>query len=240
MKTRIGIVALLISGALGSGAFAADTVQMRFKAKGLGNNIKMSVNGGALQSVFAGELLHEFANGTGRGASLTGIKATFCTDLLQHVTTSWKTYQLTDVADMPVPAMGHARANAIADIYNFGMGAMDRGEMDNNMASALQIAIWEVVTDYDISVGRSTLDVSTGDFKAFNTTSGALSSGVSGYLNDIFNFIGEATSHNNLIGFAHGTAQDQIINMPMVPLPGAAGMAMAGLLGLGVVRRRWR
>lgn len=237
MKIRYCIVALL-GGVLAQGALAADTVQMRFTGTGLGKNIKMSVNGGNQQSVFAGELLHEFANGVGAGAKLNGIKSTFCTDLFQHVTSSWKTYTLKDVAAMPVPAMGNAKANAIADIYNFGVGAEDRGQMDNNMAAALQIAIWEVVTDFDIGVGRSTLNVGDGNFKAFNSNSSALSGVVTNYLQDIFNYIGEATNHNDLIGLAHGTAQDQIIRVPTVPLPTGAGMAMAGLAGLGLVRRR--
>lgn len=239
MKIRMCIVALL-GGVLAQGALAADTVQMRFKGTGLGKSVKISVNGGGHQGVFAGELLHEFANGVGRGATLNGIKPTFCTDLHQHVTNSWKTYTLKDVADMPTPPMGNAKANAIADIYNFGVGAQDRGEMDNNMASALQIAIWEVVTDFDIGVGRSSLSVGDGFFKAFNSNSSALSGVVTTYLNDIFNYIGEASSHNDLVGLASGTAQDQIIRIPTVPLPTGAGMAFAGLAGLGLIRRRRR
>jgi hypothetical protein len=237
MKIRTCIVALM-GGVLAQGALAADTVQMRFTGTGLGKSVKISVNGGSQQGVFAGELLHEFANGVGRGATINGVKATFCTDLFQHVTSSWKTYELKDVAAMPVPAMGNARANAIADVYNFGVGAVSRGEMGNDMAAALQIAIWEVVTDFDIGVGRSTLNVTDGAFKAYNSNSNALPAIVSGYLNDIFNYIGEANNHNDLIGFANGTAQDQIIRIPTVPLPSGAGMAVAGLAALGLVRRR--
>lgn len=237
MKIRYCIVALL-GGVLAQGAIAADTVQMRFTGTGLGKSIKMSVNGGSQQNVFAGELLHEFANGVGRGATLHGVKPTFCTDLFQHVTNTWKTYTITDVADMPVPAMGNARANAIADVYNFGVGAQERGDLNNNMAAALQIAIWEVVTDFDIGIGRSTLNVDDGGFKAFNNNSSPLSGVVTDYLNDIFNYIGEANNHDDLVGLANGAAQDQIIHVPVVPLPTGAGMAMAGMGVLGLVRRR--
>lgn len=237
MKTRITLVAL--SCALSApAALATDTVQMRFTETGLGSNVKISLGGAPAQSVFAGELLHEFAQGTGRAASLRGVAPTYCTDLLQHVTTTWKTYTLVDVADMPTPPMGDRKADAIASVYNFSLAAASRSELDADMATALQLAIWEIVTDYSLTGDRASLDVSSGDFKAFSTSAAPLSANILGIMSDIFDSVGASEGHAELLGFASSTAQDQVIRIPVIPLPASAAMTLAGLASLASRRRR--
>lgn len=228
-------------GALASASLAhADTVDLRFVGIGLGRNVQIVV-GSASEQVFAGEILHEFGNGTGRGASLGGTHVTFCTDLFQYVSGDWTTFTLTDIADMPTPPIGEAKAQAVADLYAAQASGEFRGVVDGDAAAAFQMAIWEVITDFNPSGGRASLDVSSGDFRAMDPGGTPLSAPILDDLDHLFGAIGSGKGRQSLIGLANRKTQDQIIEFPpSIPLPGVAGLTAAGLAGLLIPRRRVR
>jgi len=230
-------------GALGAivatTAFAsANTVDVRFVGTGKGQNVKINLNG-SQQNVFAGQLKHEFSDGTGIGALLSGMHITFCTDLMNYVTSSKKEYEVVPLYEAPDPAMGVARAEAIRDMYSFAAGSQLLSSADNAFAAAFQLAIWEVAYDYLPGIGRSSLSVEDGDFAATRTNGSALSSAVLGHLNNLFDSIGTFNRSidpgPSIMAVRSDDHQDQIV---IVPLPAPSLLAGAGLLGIASIRRR--
>lgn len=223
---------------LASSAVRADTVDMRYVGVGKGQSVRLLLSGSPMD-VWSGQIAHEFSNGTGLGAKLNGSHMTYCTDLWQHVSGSWTTYTLMDLADMPSPAMGEDKAHAIGDVYLGSAGMRAGPGFNNDMAAAFQLAVWEILVDFDANAGRSSLSVLDGDFEAQAQGGGALGAGVAGYLDQFLNMVGTGKrSYQSVIGLASRGSQDQIIDVPVVPLPTAAGMAMAGLGAMAAVRRR--
>lgn len=236
MKNRIlfGVLALCGSAVP---ALAADTVEMRFTGKGAGQDVKINYLGNA-QNVFAGEIYQEVRNGTGFGANLSGHRTTWCIDLSQHVSNQWSTFTLGDVAERPpVPSMGLAKERAIREMMSFSDGAVFRGDYNNDMATAFQLAVWEVITDYNPDSGLSSLDLNSGAFKAFKTNGSTLSASILGHMGDMFSRIGSGETMGRMIGLFSNQRQDQMTTIA-VPLPTAAGLIGAGLFGVVGVRRR--
>jgi MYXO-CTERM domain-containing protein len=233
--------AFAVIAALAGGSVAlADSVDLKFVSTGKGRNVKFDLNG-ETQNVFAGQLKHEFSNGTGRAAGLSGTLITYCTDLLENTSKNTNRFDLVNTADAPSPAMGQARADALSDIYVFAAGAHTDGSADRDFAAAFQVAIWEIVYDFDSSNGRSSLDVESGDFEAYKTNGSSLSSAVLGHLETLFDAIGTiglGAEQTGLYALVNDGVQDQLIEMAVVPLPGAAAMGLAGLAGLAGTRRR--
>ncbi|MEC9372910.1 MAG: hypothetical protein VYC34_03665, partial [Planctomycetota bacterium] len=223
MLAKIAPAAFALSIA---GLAAADTVDMKFVSTGEGRNVKITI-GGSSQNVFAGQLVHEFSNGTGAAASLLGQIITFCTDLHEHVTSTKKTYDLVSVADVPNPTgMGLDRAGAVDDLYAFAAGSQFGGNDD--LAAAFQIAVWEIANDFDASVGRSSLDVTSGNFKARKTDGSALSSSIQGLLADLFDSVGDpgdlGVRTTSVWALRNDGAQDQLVEMIVIPTPMAGGL----------------
>jgi len=236
MKNRVlwGIVAVC---GVGAPALAADTVEMKFTGTGAGRDVKINYLGNA-QNVFAGEIYQQIRNGTGFGARLTGHRTTWCIDLSQHVSGQWSTYTLGDVAERPpAPMLGVAKERAIREMMSFSEGAVFRGDYNNDMAAAFQLAVWEVITDWNPDSGLSSLDLTTGNFKAFKTNGSALPASILVHMNDMFSRIGSGETMGRVIGLFSNQRQDQMTTIA-VPLPTAAGLAGAGLLGVIGFRRR--
>lgn len=220
---------------------AADTVDVRFTGTGAGQNIQVALNGNPL-GVFAGQLEHHLSNGTGDAADLNGDLTTFCTDLFEYVTHSDKQYDLVDLADTPAPPMGADKADAIADLYGYtGLNILS-GSTGSSLAAAFQIAVWEVVHDFDSAEGASSLDVEDGSFQASAWGGGSLSGSVQAHLSNLFGAIGANAGGGSglrLYGLKHDGAQDQVA-ATSIPLPAPAMLAAAGLAGVGLTRRRFR
>ncbi len=225
----------------------ADTVQMHFVETGQGRSVRINMNGNK-KNVFAGQLIHSMTGGVGVGAMLNGLYVTFCTDIMEYVTPTAKTYDVVDVEDVPAPAMGLDKAAAILDMYNYANGQQLDDSVSNDFAAAFQIAVWEIVNDFTLVGGRSSLSVSDGSFKTTKTDGSTLSLSIRNYLDDLFDAVGlfggvDRAGYDvlGLRSMAQGNkpgSQDQLVEIPMVPLPSAAGLAAAGLLGLSSRRRR--
>lgn len=223
---------------LASSVVRADTVDLRYVGVGKGQHVRLLLSGSSMD-VWSGQIAHEFANGTGQGAKLNGSRMTYCTDLWQHVSGDWTTYTLMDLADMPSPAMGEDKAEAIGDVYLGSAGMRAGPGFNNDMAAAFQLAVWEILVDFDPNAGRSSLSVADGDFEAAGSGGGALGPGVTGFLDQFLDMVGTGKrGYDHVIGLASRGSQDQMVDVPVVPLPSAAGMALAGLGATTLVRRR--
>ncbi|MBS0198111.1 MAG: Cys-Gln thioester bond-forming surface protein [Planctomycetes bacterium] len=215
----------------------ADLVDMRFVGQGHGRNVRVSTPSGTFSS-FAGQLRHTFSNGTGLGAQLSGEKLTYCTDLLQHVSSNTQHYSVVSLASAPLgESMGADKAAAVASLYDYAMGVQLTSATSDDLACAFQLAVWEVVADFNWSLGPSSLSISSGNFRATQTNGNALSSNISNLLGQFFANTGNSSfTGSGLAAISSGTYQDQIVTVS-VPAPGAT--ALAGL-GLGLIAKRRR
>lgn len=231
LKTSLAAAAI----ATVAGIAAADVVTMKFVGIGAGQNVKWKLNGGSEQSTFAGQLRHNITGGTGVGADWVGEHNLYCTDMYQYVATSYSTFNIVapDFAPGSSP-MGSDRAQALYDVFSaYTDSALITG-ISSEFAAAFQVAVWEIVTDFNDGVGRSSLNVDSGNFKLTKVNgSSSRTSTFNDYLNDIFDSIG-TDAHANVVALSNGGAQDQLF---YVPAPGPLALAGAGMMMLSRRRR---
>ncbi len=234
MKTTM-IAAVVAAAGFASGVMAADTVSMKFTGKGSGSDVKATYFSTTM-NVFAGQLKHMITSGTGWSSRLNGEHRTFCTDFSEYVTTSYQTYRVVDPRWTPNSApMGVDKANAIRDIYTTAGITISQTGLNNDLATAFQLAVWDIVADYSASTGVAGLGLSGGHFKATKTNGSSLSSGITGHYNTLINSIGHTARTAPVLGLTNNGSQDQLI---YVPTPGS--LSLAGLAGLLAARRQRR
>ena len=225
--------AAIVIVALCAGSTSAGFIEMRQVGVGLGQMVKLNLSG-SLSEVFAGEITHEFRNGTGDAAQYSGrTLQTYCTEITQGVTSNWAGYQCTDIDSAPVPgpAIGAAKADAILAMLTLLMGETAAGRLDAPTAAGFQIALWEVVYDFDAMMGRSSLDVAAGALMVTHTDGSALSGTVVTKSSMFMDAITGGFDPSMSIAFVSQSFQDQI-----VPTPGAAALLAPGAIAL--LRRR--
>ncbi len=220
-----GIAATLLTQAA-----SAEIVTMAYEGTGAGQNVRITSDlftGDA----FAGQIRQVISGGT----SLDGHWRTFCTDLSQHVSSTPSPFEVVPVEVLPSGSpMGTEKASALRDLYAFAAGSQLLESTSNALAAAFQLAIWEVLIDFDGGAADLGLDVTTGHFSATRTNGDALSDGVMGHLSSMLGAIGQADGASvQLLGLASGQRQDQLI---VVPAPAAFALLAAA----GATRRRRR
>lgn len=235
MNTRNLFVSAVVIAAASTAM--ADTVQMRFVGTGAGRNVRIT-SGSGTQSVFAGQLIHNFSGGTGTLTSLSGDRFTYCVDISQSVTSSGRTYNLSTIDQLTsANPMGIDRARAIDDIFEAQPFWPTQASVSSDYAAALQLVIWDIITDYNSSSGLSSLGLSSGTFRATQTNGSSLSTSVMTHYNTFVGYIGSVSSSAvTVLGFGNSSCQDQITPTATVPAP-ASGL-LAALGGLVVARRR--
>jgi hypothetical protein len=144
----------------------------------------------------------------------------FCIDLQDNSIGTIQTHNVVHLEDAPDPdagPMGTARAMALAELLyeNWTTG------MSNADLLSLQVAVWEVVADWD-----GAYDLTGGSFTATNA-------GASAYLATIGGGV-DYTSY--FVGLSNGTYQDYVVR---VPLPGAILLGMLGLSIAGIKLRKF-
>jgi hypothetical protein len=235
MKRRTAFLASAAALAV-TAAATADIVDVRFTGTGLGRNVRTSYLGNS-QNVFAGQLHHQFSDGTGEASLLDGPLITYCSELTEYVTNSSREYELTSLPLAPnSDPMGAVSAQALTDIWDFadGLQFATQNTGDNrDFAAAFQIAVWEVVHDYDGSL--ASLDTNAGDLTVTRTNGQALSGGIATQLSGLFGAVGGNSSFDGLRVVTRAGSQDQVV---VVPTPGALALCLAAFVPLAGSRRR--
>jgi MYXO-CTERM domain-containing protein len=213
-----------------SGVAGADFVDVYGSFIGAGISVNITQDG-QTENAIAGQIGLTLSNST--GVNLDGNWISFCTEAFQNIYIggSTQTYQVSDVADLPIPGagMGAVRADAIARMYFAAAGAQFGS--DNDYAGAFALAIWEISNDFDGTAGS--LDIGAGDFTVNSSLSGATAAYLTLLLSAAANLDGQQAV---LIGLGNESYQDQILQVSAVPAPGA--LALLGVAGIIAGRRR--
>jgi hypothetical protein len=253
-KTFIVAGALASMAAAGSISSTASAENWTLTFTGLGPAKVVNVNYSNSRSFNAGPVssYSSFWAGEMKWKNAQGKQfKTFCTQVSEHIT--WNqtvTYQqvaLEQVPDSP-PApgpMGILKATILRDLYARFYHSVKASGSDTQNA-AFQCLVWEIThenTNAQTAAGvLGQLNLGLG---AFQLKSGGNDNNVSifaaannmlaelgGANDDEFHFF---SNGDNMRGLRHDTAQDQIL---IVPIPAPALLAAAGLVGLGLWRRR--
>jgi MYXO-CTERM domain-containing protein len=223
------VVAFLSAASFGATA-SADLVTVQCTGVGAGRNVSVT-QGGAVKNVFAGQIMLNLTNSS--SGTLNGSWKSFCTELSQniYINGAAQTYQVLTVAEVPIPgpAMGQARADAIARMFSAAGGAQYGANAD--LAAAFQVAVWEIANDYDGTA--ASLNLAAGNLQGT-----ALAAAIVGNINTLFAAAANTSGFGSqLIGLGNASFQDQIIDpTAAIPTPGAA--VIMGLAGLVGARRR--
>ena len=195
-------------------------------------------SGSGARNVFAGQLIHNFSGGTGSLTGMTGNQFTYCIDINQFASSTPRTFDLTPVSQLTAVApMGVDRANALSDIFSAQPFWPTQASVSADYAAGLQLAIWDIITDYNGTSGLSSLGLAGGTFRATKTDGSPLSSGIMSHYNTFLSYIGGSYGTGvNLLGFGSPSGQDQI-TPSSIPAPASGVLAGLGALVMGRRRR---
>jgi hypothetical protein len=159
--------------------------------------------------------------------------------LVEGETNVWCTAALADVPDGP-PApgpMGAIKAVLIQDLYaRFHQSVKDSGNSVQH--AAFNVVLWEITHE---SLAAADADAALAQLSLVNGAlqlDGAKVS-VLNAANAMLALLGDGgfkSLGDNLFGLTHPTRQDHLV---VVPIPAAAMLAGVGLLGAGLLRRRF-
>ncbi|MCL4221317.1 MAG: hypothetical protein KJZ65_08100 [Phycisphaerales bacterium] len=205
--------------AIAAAVVSADTVQMQFGGVSRGSNVSIRVNGGSSTNVFAGSVIHNID---------TIRTVTYCIDPDQWAAKGTNVFEKTALE----VALSHRsfsadKADAIARLAKVAGQDIWSETAANDLASAFQLAVWEVIMDYNPGSGPGVLSLASGNFRAAGVNSSALSGSISSLVAQLFSGMQSVTGNpNHYVAFTNRSHQDF---MTQVPAPGAAVLALMGL-----------
>lgn len=218
----------LVAGVSLASVASADQVSFDFQGVASGRNARISTHGGGYVNVFSGSVIHDID-------SLRTV--TYCIDPDQWAQTGTSNFEREALDE----ALSHRsesseKAWAIAELAGAAGETLWTEAVDSDLASAFQIAVWEIVLDYSVAGGAASLDLGHGAFRAMSTSGGALSSAVLGHYDDL---VGALSFGQAPIGgyeaYTSASHQDFVTK---IPTPGTAVLSLAGLPFLASRRRR--
>jgi hypothetical protein len=190
------------------------------------NNTLGGYNGGVATGIY--NLTLDNATNTFGGYLDDGPVEAFCIDTWDFAPTSFMTYDIIslDVApDGGAGPMGAAKAGHLAQLLDTHWN----GPMSNTEASALQIAIWEVVNE---SIASYSVNENSTDGSTFWVTG---NSDVMTLANNMLGSITTGSPFSNYVALSFPTTervgQDYVVKTPIPPsiIIGLIGMGVAGL-----------
>lgn len=232
-RVAVGAAALSLFAGAAHGSYIG-TLEMNYVGTGLGQSVRIDV-GGSVKTVFAGEIRFETRNGVDAGAQFDAITMpTFCVEPTQTVQSGWRTYEVTVPETSAAPLMDLARAVALNNASAYFYSQRAAGAIDSAAAAGFQVALWEIMRDYDGNAGRSSLDITGGDFKATQSNGTALATSVTNWVGQFLDAASASSFDGQTSYVLHSaTSQDQII-----PGPGGMSLAYMSLLLCAGRRRR--
>lgn len=225
MKTMLAAVVALC----GATAVQAESVNLMLTSTGNGRIVRATI-GSTNFTVFAGRLNHA-VNG-----NLANQMVTFRTDILQGCSAASSSFTRTQLAQLSgnggATNVGYAKAQAIADIVAAAAGR--QLTLGHDYATAFQVAVWEIVYDFNGNVPGRNLNIAGGTFKAASQDGSALSASIMEKVSFLLGSIGTNASGQYIRSYRSVGFADQF---SVVPIPTSAYLGLAGL-GLAAVIRR--
>lgn len=208
-----------------SAAAHADTIEMRFLGVDQGRSVRVTHDSGYTGNVFAGGLRFDVTSAPGF-EQLEGEQTTFCVDFFEHVDRNVRPY------DLGTGGIEQARFDLISGVMQ-GSAQMRTETSEADRQAATQLVIWELLYDYDESVGFDSIDFSSGSFQVTRTNGQALWQSLTAASSDVIDTLAFPSEFGIVVASRQG-AQDQAF---LVPAPATVAL---GLLGAGVATRRRR
>jgi hypothetical protein len=190
---------------------------------------------GSFSSVYAGKM--NWAGPFGKNYS------TFCTQVTEFInfnqTVTFTQAAVQNVPDVQPGAMGAVKATILRDLY--ARHYADVVSSNNSLLhAAFQAAIWEIthenITSLTAAGALAQLNMSLGAMQLSSSGNSNLS--VSTLATQLLAELGDGgfRDFGGLLGLTHQSAQDQLV---VVPIPAPVLLAGLGLVGVGVLRRRF-
>ncbi len=220
----------------------ADIVDLYATGPGRGVDVRLRM-GHEKVTTFAGQLLHQADSATGVGERFLGEHAYYSTEPTDHPATSPMTFTITALYEVPSSRpMGPAKAAAVESLFAFANGRQFEEDAPAAFAGAFQLALWEVVADYEADEGAESLDVFEGRFRVAEREHSSFSRDVRAHLGDMFDAVGEAERFSGSViamrGDDHQTMLQAVMSDRAVPAPASSAALGAGLLLFATRRRR--
>lgn len=233
-----------------SAVASADTIEATFNGVTKSTTVKVSTNSGTYGSWTSVKTGLSTFTRTGGDFSLDPLAPgasilAFCIQLEQSISTGANvTFDVVELEDgrTPPPAIGATRAAQIDQLFNLafaGNNGILSSTISNVVAQAVQIAIWEIISETSGSFGTGT---GTTRFKGTNgALDTTLANQVNGYLNQIS---ANPTPSLSLYAMNNRYKQDFVIQVDTpgdtgeIPEPGTMLLTATALLGLSLRLRR--
>lgn len=200
----------------------AGPVLFGFEGVGRGRNINIS-SAGEESRVFAGSVMHSVD-----GALLS----TYCIEPDQNAQLGVANFERVTLAGgLLIRSEAAAKSNLLAELADIAGESIWTTSADRTLAAAFQVATWEIVSDFDSSLGAASFDFSAGDFRGWGNDS--VFKTAAGLLSQLQFNRADASGYN---AYLNDTAQD-FMSLE-VPAPGVFALAVVGIPTVLSRRRR--
>jgi hypothetical protein len=192
--------------------------------------------GGLERAVFAGQLRDRISGATGESAWMNGERVAYSLYPGPQVTQTL-THELMSVSAAIEPRpFSDMRSLVIEQYFNNAQHLAADPASSPDFAAAFQLAVWEAATDYDPTVGPSSLSLATGSFTARRSNGTAFSQSFMGLFNTLVQnifLLPDAGYRVSAFASAHSGG---FVVPRQVPEPGAIVLGLLG--GVTMMRRR--